>query len=87
RWRDAVNKRGSNVTLVRLPEIGSRGNTHFSMSDLNNVEIADLLSKFLQGEGFGLTGLALLERVNSRLESLPGFQHRKTSGIIRGTRQ
>lgn len=51
RWRDAVNKRGGNVTLVHLPEIGVRGNTHFPMSDLNNVEIADLMSKFLKDKG------------------------------------
>lgn len=50
-WRDAVNRRGGNVTVVHLPEIGIRGNTHFPFSDLNNVEIADLLSKFLKEKG------------------------------------
>jgi hypothetical protein len=51
KWRDAVNRRGGNVTLVHLPEIGVRGNTHFLMSDLNNLEIADLMSKFLKEKG------------------------------------
>lgn len=51
RWRDAVNKRGGNVTLVHLPEAGVRGNTHFPMSDLNNLQIADLLSRFLKEKG------------------------------------
>jgi hypothetical protein len=46
-WRDAVNARGGDVTVVHLPEIGIRGNTHFPFSDLNNLEIADLMSKFL----------------------------------------
>ncbi len=46
-WRDAVNRRGGDVTVVHLPEIGIRGNTHFPMSDINNVQIADELSKFL----------------------------------------
>jgi len=46
-WRDAVNRRGGDVTVVHLPEIGIRGNTHFPMSDSNNVQIADQLSKFL----------------------------------------
>jgi hypothetical protein len=46
-WRDAVNRRGGDVTLVHLPEQGIRGNTHFPMSDLNNVQIADLLSRYL----------------------------------------
>ena len=51
RWRDVVNRRGGNVTLVHLPGIGVRGNTHFPMSDINNLEIADLLSKFLKEKG------------------------------------
>ena len=46
-WRDAVNRHGGDVTVVHLPELGIRGNTHFPFSDMNNVEIADLLSKFL----------------------------------------
>lgn len=47
RFRDTVNRHGGDVTLVHLPEIGIRGNTHFPFSDLNNLEIADLLSQFL----------------------------------------
>lgn len=46
-WVDAVNRHGGDAQLVHLPEIGIRGNTHFLMSDLNNVQIADLVSKFL----------------------------------------
>jgi len=47
-WREAVNRRGGDVTLVDLPAIGIRGNTHFPMSDLNNIEIANHLSAFLR---------------------------------------
>jgi len=50
-WRDAVNRHGGDVTLVHLPEAGIRGNTHFPFSDLNNLEIADLMSAFLQRKG------------------------------------
>lgn len=50
-WADAVNRRGGDVTVVHLPELGIRGNTHFPFSDLNNVEIAGLLSQFLQRKG------------------------------------
>ncbi len=50
-WRDAVNKRGGDVTIVHLPDIGITGNTHFPFSDLNNLEIADLLSGFLKNKG------------------------------------
>jgi hypothetical protein len=46
-WRDTVNRHGGDVTLVHLPDIGILGNTHFAFSDLNNVQIADLVSKFL----------------------------------------
>ncbi|ASG46422.1 hypothetical protein CES93_23815 [Citrobacter freundii] len=34
--------------LTHLPEVGIKGNTHFPFSDLNNVQIADLVSKFLK---------------------------------------
>ncbi len=47
KWRDAVNRHGGDVTLVHFPEVGIRGNTHFPMSDLNNLQIADQMSKFL----------------------------------------
>jgi len=47
RWRDVVNRHGGDVILVHLPEIGIRGNTHFPMSDMNNLEIADQMWKFL----------------------------------------
>lgn len=51
RWADAVNKRGGDVTVVHLPEASVKGNTHFPFSDLNNVEIADLLSGWLHAKG------------------------------------
>lgn len=47
-WRGAVNRHGGNVRLIHLPEIGILGNTHFPMSDLNNVQIADLVAQFLK---------------------------------------
>jgi pimeloyl-ACP methyl ester carboxylesterase len=50
-WRDVVNKHGGDVTLIHLPEIGLKGNTHFPMSDLNNIEVANHLSEFLQKKG------------------------------------
>jgi hypothetical protein len=46
-FRDAINRHGGDATLVHLPELGIRGNTHFMFSDTNNVEIANLLAKFL----------------------------------------
>jgi len=50
-WRDTVNRHGGDVTLVHLPEIGVRGNTHFLMSDLNNAAIADLVADWLKKKG------------------------------------
>lgn len=46
-WRDTVNRHGGDVRLVHLPQIGIKGNSHFPFSDMNNVEIADLVSQFL----------------------------------------
>jgi hypothetical protein len=50
-WAEAVNRRGGDVTVVHLPEIGICGNTHFPFSDLNNVEIANHLAGFLAKKG------------------------------------
>lgn len=47
-WAKTINKHGGDVTVVHLPEVGVKGNTHFPFSDLNNIEIADLLSKWLK---------------------------------------
>ena len=51
-WTQAINRHGGDATLVHLPEIGIRGNTHFPFSDVNNVEIANLMSEFLARKGF-----------------------------------
>jgi hypothetical protein len=47
-WQDAVNKHCGDVTLVHLPEVGIKGNTYFPFSDLNNLEIAGLMFKWLK---------------------------------------
>jgi len=51
KWRDAVNAAGGDVTVIHLPETGIKGNTHFPFSDLNNIKIADLMSKWLRDKG------------------------------------
>jgi hypothetical protein len=42
-----VNSRGGQVSVLKLPDIGMYGNTHFPFSDLNNVQVANLLSQYL----------------------------------------
>lgn len=48
KWRDVINKHGGDATVVHLPEIGIKGNTHFPFSDLNNTAIANLMSNWLK---------------------------------------
>lgn len=50
-WTASVNRHGGDVSLVPLPEIGLKGNTHFPMSDLNNKEVADHLFEWLKQKG------------------------------------
>ncbi|MBS1737209.1 MAG: alpha/beta fold hydrolase, partial [Bacteroidetes bacterium] len=50
-WAATINKHGGDATVVHLPEIGIKGNTHFPFSDLNNNEVADVLSKWLKEKG------------------------------------
>ena len=51
KFAELVNKYGGDATVIHLPELGIKGNTHFMFSDLNNVELADLLSKWLKEKG------------------------------------
>lgn len=46
-WVEAVNRHGGDARLVFLPEEGVRGNTHFPFSDLNNLEVAQVLDRWL----------------------------------------
>lgn len=50
-WAETINKHGGDATVVHLPEVGINGNTHFPFSDLNNIEVADLLAKWLKEKG------------------------------------
>ena len=45
---ETINKHGGNATLVELPKLGIKGNTHFLMQDLNNDVIANLFDKWLK---------------------------------------
>ena len=46
-----LHKRGGDVTVVHLPDVGLKGNTHFPFSDLNNLQVADLMSAWLTRKG------------------------------------
>ena len=50
-WAAVVNKHGGDVTIVHLPQVGIKGNTHFIQSDLNNTVVADHLSQWLKQKG------------------------------------
>jgi hypothetical protein len=51
RWVELVNKHGGKAEILLLPDAGLRGNTHIPFADLNNVAVADLLSKYLREHG------------------------------------
>jgi hypothetical protein len=53
---DKLKANGGDAELLLLPDIGITGNTHFPMSDLNNVQIAGLLSEWLQQRGLDKRG-------------------------------
>ncbi|MBT2187382.1 alpha/beta hydrolase [Sphingobium nicotianae] len=43
-----INKYGGHAELLMLPDAGLKGNTHIAFADMNNVQVADLLSAFLK---------------------------------------
>ena len=44
----AVNTAGGEASILRLPQAGLKGNTHFPFSDLNNQNVAEMLSQFMK---------------------------------------
>jgi len=46
-FADTINRHGGDASVMVLPEHGIHGNTHFPMSDLNNLDIADVVADFL----------------------------------------
>jgi pimeloyl-ACP methyl ester carboxylesterase len=53
---EALNRHHGNASFVWTPEIGIHGNTHFLYLDRNNLQIADLVSRFLHEEGLDRRG-------------------------------
>jgi pimeloyl-ACP methyl ester carboxylesterase len=50
-WAATINKHGGDATVVHLPEVGIVGNTHFAFADLNNLQVAEELTKWLKQKG------------------------------------
>lgn len=48
---DAINRHGGKATLVELPKIGIKGNSHFLMQELNNDVIATHVAAWLRDNG------------------------------------
>ena len=83
KWRDTVNKHSGDVTVVHLPEIGIKGNTHFPFSDLNSVQIADHVDVSCRKE-LGLIGCLIsqerrVERLRSRATTQDKIEEKELS--------
>ena len=50
-FAEALNRQGGNASILHLPDAGLYGNSHFMFSDLNNIEVADQMAKFLREMG------------------------------------
>ena len=48
KFMETAKKYGGDVTIVKLPEVGIKGNTHFMFADLNNTDIAEHLEKWIK---------------------------------------
>ena len=42
-----MNAAGGNARMLHLPEQGIRGNSHMVMQDRNNLQVADLILKWI----------------------------------------
>lgn len=50
-FTDCINRHGGDAQVVHLPDLGIKGNTHFPFSDLNNLEVADVMSAWMEEKG------------------------------------
>lgn len=50
-WAETVRRHGGDAQVVLLPELGIRGNSHFMFAERNNLEIAELLDRWLSDKG------------------------------------
>jgi len=50
KFYDAIAKAGGSVKVVHLPQVGIRGNSHMLIMDRNNLEIAELIQRWLAGQ-------------------------------------
>jgi hypothetical protein len=52
RFHDAIRAAGGKPELVNLPSVGIKGNSHMLMMDRNNLEVAELIQRWLTEKGF-----------------------------------
>jgi hypothetical protein len=50
-FAEKVNKYGGKAEVLKLTDVGLKGNTHIPFADMNNVAVADQLAKFLAKNG------------------------------------
>jgi hypothetical protein len=50
-YANAIKAAGGTVDWINLPEIGIKGNGHMMMQDQNNMQVADVIQKWLVGKG------------------------------------
>ena len=50
-YANAIKAAGGSVDWINLPEIGVKGNGHMMMQDKNNMQVAEVIQKWLVGKG------------------------------------
>lgn len=45
---ERINKQGGSASLVRLPDVGMKGNSHMMMQDRNNLQVADFVLGWIE---------------------------------------
>ncbi|WP_336980965.1 alpha/beta fold hydrolase [Altererythrobacter fulvus] len=48
---ELINRRGGKASILKLTDVGLKGNTHIPFMDMNNRAVADQLSAFLKQQG------------------------------------
>ena len=50
RWTKTINRHGGHAKVVKLPDVGIKGNSHFPFAEKNNLDVAHVLANWLHSE-------------------------------------
>lgn len=81
-WATTINKHGGDAKVIHLSDVGIQGNTHFPFSDLNNIQVADELSRWLAEKGLDKSQVGVPSHLNAQQKAIVGIASQTAKGDL-----